>query len=51
MGLMLASPYPIIIKAQFTAAILTPVNLITGAVVLALGFGLAMFLDLKDSKK
>lgn len=51
MGLMLASPYPIIIKAQFIAAILTPVNLITGAVVLALGFGLAMFLDLKDSKK
>lgn len=51
MGLMLASPYPIILKSEFTAAILTPVNVITGLLTLVLGFGLAMFLDIKDSKK
>lgn len=51
MGLMLASPYPIILKSEFTAAILTPVNVLTGLLTLVLGFGLAMFLDLKDSKK
>lgn len=51
MGLMLASPYPIILKSEFTAAILTPVNVLTGLLTLVLGFGLAMFLDIKDSKK
>lgn len=51
MGLMLASPYPIILKSEFTAAILTPVNVLTGLLTLVLGFGLAMFLDVKDSKK
>lgn len=51
MGLMISSPYPIILKSEFTASILTPVNIITGLIVLALGFGLAMFLDLQDSKK
>lgn len=51
MGLMISSPYPIILKSEFTASILTPVNVITGIVVLVLGFGLAMFLDLQDSKK
>lgn len=51
MGLMLASPYPIILKSEFTAAILTPENVLTGLLTLVLGFGLAMFLDIKDSKK
>lgn len=51
MGLMISSPYPIILKSEFTASILTPINVITGIIVLVLGFGLAMFLDLQDSKK
>lgn len=50
MGLMVASPYPIILKSNFNWSALTLSNLIFGGLALLLGFFLAMLLDRKEAK-